>query len=342
MRVSEELVKLDGCPVCASQSAVPVGSVPDSLAAELNRNRPSKSDALIELENHVVRCRNCGLKYLNPRPSDALLEKLYDGWYRRGYSHNIASSDGDRIRETEFERHHLRFIERASPPGRTLLDVGTGTGIFPAVARRSGWKAQGIDFSSAAVSRAEAAGRPGVSRAKLSDIVERGEKFDVVTMFDYLEHTTTPMRDIADASLCLKPDGLLAVRVPNTAGLQSQIMGLGWVGVFSLHLSYFDEQSLRRAMASCGFEPVFRYRGNYQSLAKLLRDKYAWTKEKLRQRRLTAEMTNGSIAREEPHEPSPRVVAFAKGTLLEFVDHAGGWIGKGNQLYMIWRNRDVH
>lgn len=325
-------ISVDQCPACNSPHRDIVGSVPDSLVDELRR---VSGEPLGGWVNSIVRCQVCCLRYLDPRPDTPSLQRLYRIWYGHGYSDTPSSAEGDTARAIEFERFHLAQILRATAKRRgRLLDIGSGTGLFVEVARASGWSAEGIDASEAAVERAQSAGRR-VTHGRIGDVARRGDRFDLITMFDVLEHTETPAEDLAAAVSCLSDEGMIAVRVPNFAGLQARMMGLRWVGVMSLHLTYFDRASLTRLLEQSGLEVVTTGAGNYQSLYRLLRDKLAWVIYRLFRRGPLASHSDGPPS--DPAGPARRPLAFLVGSAWELVDHLGGWIGQGNQLFVVAR-----
>lgn len=325
---------VDRCPGCNSRCKEIVGSVRDSFVEDLQR---AASAHLGAWTNTVVRCEACGLHYLDPRPDTSSLERLYRLWYRHGYSDTPHSAEGDTVRAQEFEKFHLAQIIRATgQTGGKLLDVGSGTGLFVQVAQVAGWRAEGIDASVAAVDRAQAAGRR-VSLGTIADVARRGEQFDLITMFDMLEHTETPADDLSGAVSCLGEDGVIAIRVPNFASLQARMMGLRWVGVMSLHLTYFDRASLVRLLEQSGLHVVSIGTGNYRSLYRLLKDKLAWVRYRLTRRRPAASSDKSGSSPDRSGPTARRPLAFVIGSVWELVDHVGGCIGQGNQLFVVAR-----
>jgi SAM-dependent methyltransferase len=331
------LAGVSSCPACGSDRARALGAVRDTLVEELNRALPLTEARLPPLENGLEQCRACSLAYLSPRLATGSLERLYELWYRFGYGETPSAQDGDAKRASEFKTHHLAFLERTvGRPGR-LLDVGAGTGLFVQVAREHGWDAHGIDWTEAAVQGATAAGREGVTRGTLRAGAFAQGAFETITMFDYLEHTQTPREDIRAAAAILPSGGHLAVRVPNFGSFQRRVAGLAWPGIFCLHLSYFNRRSLRRLLDESGFEIEFVHSGNHQSLGDLVGGKLRWIAARLRRRPPASSgqfPETGQLA-----AARPRVFAYLWGSVLEALDHAAGWFGKGQILFMIGRKR---
>ena len=179
----------------------------------------------------VLACRHCGQVYLHPLPSAdeirALFSRLYttgDGVVAelRSYYAFCFDDRPDNPLVQLYERW-LDAVERHHPPGR-LLDIGCGTGLFLVVARRRGWTAVGIDdcgeATRHAVERFGCDVRPGDF-----ETLALAERFDVVTMWDILEHSRTPIDLLAAARRVLEPGGLVALATPNRRNLLDLIGG---------------------------------------------------------------------------------------------------------------------
>lgn len=331
-------IEITQCPACGHGGKTLIGSVDDTLVAELDRMIPADHPALGTWENRLFRCDDCGLGYLSPRFSTASLQRLYELWYHFGYPLNQRAVSAVSTREARFHRTHLRHLERVASQKGRLLDIGTGTGEFVSAAERSGWSAQGIDWSEEAVAAANRAGRTHVTRATLRDISAAAGSFDAVTLFDYLEHTETPAQDMAEAVALLAPGGLIAVRVPNSRSLQSRLLGLRWNGVMSLHLSYFDLPSMTRLMAVNGLTPVLVDCGNDRSLWDLLAGKASWIVSKFTPAPAAGVSTGANVP---ARAAGRRYGQFLIGTVHELIEHFGGWLGQGSQLYVVGRKHDV-
>jgi SAM-dependent methyltransferase len=100
-------------------------------------------------------------------------------------------------------------------PGRgRVLDVGCGFGHFVRWAGEHGWDAWGVDFDPWARERTVAPGRVH------ADVAEFGEPFDVVTLWDVLEHVADPIAFAASVRGCLRPGGRVLAGSPNFDALK--------------------------------------------------------------------------------------------------------------------------
>ena len=213
----------------------------------------------------IVQCRECGLVYTNPRldPHDIVdtYEAVEDPLY-------LEEREG---RVLTFE-HHLKPLGRvAGPPdSRSLLDVGCYTGIFVEIAAGHGWDVWGLEPSRWAVEQARARGlRVVQGTLDTADLPEA--HFDVVTMWDVIEHLTDPRGALEQVYRLLKSRGLLVVHTIDIDSLFARLMGARWPWLMEMHIYYFSRRTLRAMLKKCGFEVISdRPQGRYLRLGYLM------------------------------------------------------------------------
>ncbi len=197
----------------------------------------------------IVACKKCGLVLENPHDDERTLSKVYsslqDRAYEDEYSNRLSLAD-----------QRLRQIHRLIRPSQ-LLDVGCATGIFAGAAQRSGWQVVGIDPSQWAIERARA-NYPKVSsvQSTLSEAAFPEASFEVITLWDVLEHVSSPSQALSNLRPWLKPSGWLVLNLPNIDSWPARIMGRKWVLFLREHLWYFSPATLRRLLAKTGFKLV--------------------------------------------------------------------------------------
>jgi 2-polyprenyl-3-methyl-5-hydroxy-6-metoxy-1,4-benzoquinol methylase len=199
----------------------------------------------------IVRCRQCRLRYVNPRPAPDQLAALY----REGYFTPQAAGR-QHLRHDDMKlataRLRLRFLQEFRAKGR-LLDVGCGGGVFVRAAREAGWSAVGLEPSVEAAAHAGTHHLPIVA-GHLEQRPLAGGRFDAITMFDVLEHVFSPGAFLAEARTLLAPRGVLLIETPNMAGWMPRLMGSRhpWIRPPE-HLTYFTPGSLRVLLERTGF-----------------------------------------------------------------------------------------
>lgn len=197
----------------------------------------------------IARCGECGHGYVWPVPPADFIDAIYrDAQYYHGSLDSVGFHDYASLelaRRRMCTRHLLR-IEAEVSKGQ-ILDVGCATGDFLKVARSRGWRVLGAD-PSAARGLVEAAGITLVGTTVHDADVEEGS-LDAVTFWDVLEHVSNPIADLARARQLLRPGGVLALTVPDSANFLARLSGRRWFGYKTAgeHLQFFTGASLRLA-----------------------------------------------------------------------------------------------
>lgn len=209
----------------------------------------------------MVRCRGCGLVYLNPRPTAGSLLSLYVDYHAR---HGQDGAAWDRLMDRVFCEAATLLCKAAHAPGpRRLLDVGCGFGGFVALMQRRGWEVEGLDPSPTAVAAAAALGRP-VRVGTLDTLRGEHEAYDAITMFYVLEHLPDPMAALRQVWHLLKPGKTVLLRVPHTTPIVRLLAPFGVGGSLydvPYHLYDFSPAVLRRMLRRVGFEDIRTFPG---------------------------------------------------------------------------------
>jgi 2-polyprenyl-3-methyl-5-hydroxy-6-metoxy-1,4-benzoquinol methylase len=138
-----------------------------------------------------------------------------------------------------------------------VLDIGCGYGYFLAACRETGYDVHGLDFSETAVVHArEKLGLP-VTVGAPAKVNLPEQAFDVITLWHSLEHMTDPHDTIQKARMWLKPEGILAVDVPNYLGTDARKQGINWNGWdLPYHYYHFTPKALNRFLGKFDFRVV--------------------------------------------------------------------------------------
>lgn len=220
--------------------------------------RSEKRAVLYEIPPFAVaRCSDCGLVYASPRPAAAALkETVYDeGYFNAEKGFGLAGHfdrGGAEARRRAGEL--LAWVEKRAPAGG-LLDVGCAGGFFLETAARRGWKASGIEISAAAAAHARNELGLDVAEGDFASADFRDASFDVITMFDVVEHLPSPVDDLKRAHSLLRHGGRLFLVTPNFDSLARRAHGAAW-GLLEPehHLFYFNRKTLRAAVEAAGFK----------------------------------------------------------------------------------------
>jgi 2-polyprenyl-3-methyl-5-hydroxy-6-metoxy-1,4-benzoquinol methylase len=153
--------------------------------------------------------------------------------------------------------HKLDDVQRRVASGR-LLDVGCGAGFLLDAARGRGYQVRGLDLSPvpAAYARSELA--LDVTEGSIYDFDAPAGAFDVITIFQTIEHDPDPLALTRRLYELLAPGGALMVTTPAADGFVARAMGKRWFGYRNVeHVSFFSRQSLRYVLERAGFEIAF-------------------------------------------------------------------------------------
>jgi 2-polyprenyl-3-methyl-5-hydroxy-6-metoxy-1,4-benzoquinol methylase len=222
------------------------------------------------------RCLGCELVYVDPRPSDDALVALYDEdfYFSTGWSYQALASTVIEL----IQANRRRRVEHYARTGR-LLDIGCGDGNFVHHMARHGWDATGIDFSSSALEFARRSRNGGTFlQGSLHDFDFPPGRFDLITLWQVLEHIGEPRPLLFRSRELLKRGGLIVAAVPNIEGLSSRLTGNRWWGLdVPRHLVHYSPSTLRRSLEWAGFRVLrIRHRSMQYDPYALLHSSLDW------------------------------------------------------------------
>lgn len=214
----------------------------------------------------IVRCNVCGLVYANPRWDSARVNENYSVVQDPTY---VEEREG---RVLTFERN-LAPLERlvaSTSTTRRLLDVGCHIGVMVELAQSRDWEAWGVEPSVWAAEYARARGLHVIT-GTLNQAQLPENYFDVVTMWDVIEHLTDPASEIRHVYRVLKPGGIFAIHTIDIESLFARLLGKHWPWLMEMHLYYFSPRTLSKMLTRHGFQIVrFHTQGRYLRLGYLI------------------------------------------------------------------------
>ena len=242
------------CPVCASRAA--------RLRYRITHFR-------------VYDCTTCGLVYLWPQLSEQEVREMFARLYTVGEGsvpelrsyYAFTYDDAPDNPLVQLYERWLDGIEAVRRPGR-LLDIGCGTGLFLAVARRRGWEPHGVDDCAEATAHARAHFGLEVSDGDFGAFAAQGRRFDAITMWDIIEHARDPVGLLAKARGVLAPGGVIGLSTPNQRSVLDVVAGLLYRAslgrltwplekfYIEQHFLYFSPATLEDALRRAGLALV--------------------------------------------------------------------------------------
>ena len=208
----------------------------------------------------VVTCKACELTYVTPRLSDAsLIEEVYNEGYwssdsakQRGYTDYRA----DQPLYLKTYRRRLGVVRRHfDRPGR-VLDVGCAAGYFLKVMQEEGWDVLGLEPSDAIRPHAqELLGQEHVRAGLLGQLELEPHSFDLITMWDVIEHIPDTVAAVREVGKLLKPGGRFLIETQNVDSRAAKVMGKRWQHYkHAEHIYHFNRKTLGEALGKGGFE----------------------------------------------------------------------------------------
>lgn len=202
----------------------------------------------------VAQCQQCGLVYLNPRPTKSEIGVYYpDDYEPYVFFERIRHNRLARLDYNYGLGKRRRAIEKFVPDGR-LLDVGCGNGSFLYYMQEQSWQVHGVEIGQAGADYARQELGLDVFLGELHGTAFPAYHFDLVTMWNVFEHLYDPAATLVEVKRILKPEGLLVITVPNLASWDTRVFGPAWVGYdVPRHLYTFSPATLGALLEQAGF-----------------------------------------------------------------------------------------
>jgi len=215
----------------------------------------------------VVKCSQCGLHYLNPRPNLCELNTIYPSQYYAYHlqTKNVESENQDSLLYKARKFVYLDRLEKAiSHCGNSqelnVLDIGCADG------RALNWyrkiesktvKTFGVDFDRIAVERAREAGHT-IYQGRFEDVDMPTNFFDMAVATHVIEHVADPKAFARRAFEVIKPGGILLLETPNIDSLDAKLFRQRhWGGYhFPRHWVFYSAASITKLVKELGFEII--------------------------------------------------------------------------------------
>lgn len=252
--MKQELIERVSCPSCGAleftcvlPARYPEGIGREQLAAIY---RSSSSHRLLD---QLSRCVGCGLLYLNPRVNAKLIMEGYESAIDPTFFQQ------NELRVRTFTRYWSNIDRRFRLKERhklSILDVGCAGGAFIKAAANLGFQPIGIELSRWLTQHGKEEYGLDIRPGTLEEQNFQPESFDIITLWDVIEHLTDPYSVIARASLLLRKGGILVINYPNYNSVARRILGVKWPFFLNVHLIYFTPSTIANFLTTHGFRPL--------------------------------------------------------------------------------------
>lgn len=227
-----------GCDLCGARDSQPLLTLRDLVHGVTTQ------------AFHLVRCRRCGLRYLDPRPVVADLVRVYPDSYVPHRRSGLASAA-----RRWLLRRELRSLWPLLAPPRRILEVGCGSGDLLQLVRELGNPdVIGIEPSRTAAEHARQRWGLDVIHGTLDDAQLPPASVDVALLQHVLEHVPSPSGTLATLARVLRPGGTLLLWLPNVDSWAARAWRSAWLGYDApRHLYAFDLETLDTLLRRHGF-----------------------------------------------------------------------------------------
>ena len=208
------------CDICSTDDALP-----------LRRIRPF----------NLVRCKKCGLIYINPRPREISLQ--YESGESSPFAYYIRNTNAD----SKTFSYILSILSKYKIGGR-LLDIGCGVGTFLLVARAKGYSVKGMDINRHCVEYCRNVLSLDVEYGP-SENISLSDRFDIVTLLSVIEHLPSPSKMLKLVTDVLSDKGILVISMMNTNSWATR----KFQTKPKEHLYYFDTETIKKILINFGF-----------------------------------------------------------------------------------------
>ncbi len=204
------------CPICEKSSLISRGQYKGKTLRE---------------------CQNCGAQF----------------WYPVEYAgaEFYETSDVYSIVKRNPSWYHRQFLGHPPVKAGRLLEIGCGQGEFLEAALKMGFDAHGIDVAPRNIEFIKK--RRGIDKVTCGRVEEHVDElgvFDIVTLFEVIEHVESPLALLAAIKKMLRPGGYLILSTPNLRRIGSTNEAWDYP---PNHLSKWDSDSLSYLLWRAGF-----------------------------------------------------------------------------------------
>lgn len=210
-------------------------------------------------EFYVKQCQGCGLGRTHPLPTGEQQSQINALTYTvaqrlqayRAQQKQLAKRYVKQLGQIESVQEHTR---------KRLLDVGCSTGAFLSFAKQQGYEAHGVELSEVTGQYARDQIGLDVFIGTLEAAHYPAARFDIVTLWDVIEHVADPINFLAEIKRILRPNGILAIQSPNIESTMVYLLQDRWNWwTIPDHIFHFSPDALLQLLKICGFRVVSQY-----------------------------------------------------------------------------------
>lgn len=203
------------------------------------------------------RCKECGIIFVNPRPSKSEMAKYYPEKYRPRLT--LSASHLESRMKRYLPRKKAVFFRNPwyldISEGTKVLDIGCGSGELLLLLKEKGCNAYGIDVDEVTTNYLRNVMNLNVITCDIDfGIPFQDGFFDAVFMRHSLEHFHNPLEVLKEVRRTLKTNGKLIIGIPNIDSLTAKFTGEYWGDLdIPRHLFHFSTSTIKTLVNHAGF-----------------------------------------------------------------------------------------
>ncbi len=208
--------------------------------------------SIMNMGTNVVRCRKCGLAFLNPRPGQEEIKTIYAGEY---FADRI---NPQKLLSQELSSSGLiKKLRMYLPEKGRVLDIGAATGAYLAAFKNAGWDVFGVEISDFARESAKTTYGITTIYPNLETASFASDYFDFIYMVHVIEHFPEHISLLKEVNRVLKPGGILFIATPNFGSPAAAKMKSEWPSLKpDQHLTFFTPKTLKMVLIHSDFKIV--------------------------------------------------------------------------------------
>lgn len=204
----------------------------------------------------ILKCNNCGFLFTHNPPPESDIGRYYNtveyishSDTKKGLINFLFHS----VRNLMLLRKRNIVSAVTRKNSGTLMDIGCGTGYFPAFMKRNGWDVTGLEVNEKAREYAK-------EKFNLNILTEdefwsfKAGTFDCITLWHVLEHFHDPAKYLERIKTMLKEEGICIIAIPNSDSFDAKIYGKYWAAYdVPRHLWHFNPSNFKLFSEKNGF-----------------------------------------------------------------------------------------
>ncbi len=187
----------------------------------------------------LSKCGDCGTIFAHVRfIKEDLINVFYKNWMPSMFLRNDNESGNKTIARVKDAQFQLAILEKHKMVSGKMLDVGAACGTFLSVAKGRSWEITGTELSDACIEVAKERYDIELFKGETTEFKEKG--FDVIVMWNTLEHLYEPYLEVKHLKTLLKDGGIMLLKIPlhTEKSIISQHM-------LPAHVFNFSEESIK-------------------------------------------------------------------------------------------------